>query len=584
MYRDFSNESKNKLLGLVSDVENEKWCDFTDWVGDRWLDFESWIGTLSIKRYVNNVNSYHKKVIDKNNATKKSIEKIFNSVSAIDKTYQGTFNNIEELLKQWKTYVNELSVITDPSNGNFTTQFMSDKLSNILKGIDKQNIECLRDRMVQDIDGELVFNEELLYEYVKKNPAEMSDAEQALLLEVISQLKDTVAIYETLATVGTDKLGMDVINYVSWLSDCTKYESFSAVSAHYNDIYVNLLNYMEEQSEDANTFAASLLTAGIGSGALSIIGVETYENLKDIFGSDSFKAYVAKYKSEHTEQYFLKLEKSEQLGLESGGKFKNINDAIKEKLEDKGKYEEEEITEYYDKDGNKIDEKDAPSFYKRQMTLGEIKKSASASVSIYDGTFEIGDSGEVGVTVGEAEAHASISGGFYVVGANGEKKFSPGVKAEVGASVTALEVDWEQQWLGDENFGLNSDVSVTVGKAEAQAEAQAQIFGEDGKLDLQLNAGASAELIGGEIEGSVGVNVLGGEVGVSGSINYGVGAHAEVGYKDGVFKCDIGASLGVGVSVGFEVDVGGMVDTVADTASAAWDGIKSGWNNFWSGW
>ena len=66
MYRDFSESSKNKLLGLVSDVENEKWCDFTDWVGDRWLDFESWIGTLNIKGYVNNVNSYHKKVIDKN--------------------------------------------------------------------------------------------------------------------------------------------------------------------------------------------------------------------------------------------------------------------------------------------------------------------------------------------------------------------------------------------------------------------------------------------------------------------------------------------------------------------------------------
>lgn len=582
MYRDFSNESKNKLLGLVSDVENEKWCDFTDWVGDRWLDFESWIGTLSIKRYVNNVNSYHKKVIDKNNATKKSIEKIFNSVSAIDKTYQGTFNNIEELLKQWKTYVNELSVITNPSNGSFNTQFMSDKLSNILKGIDKQNVECLRDRMVQDIDGELVFNEELLYEYVKKNPAEMSDAEQALLLEVISQLKDTVAIYETLATVGTDELGMDVINYVSWLSDCTKYESFTAVSAHYNDIYVNLLNYMEEQSEDANTFAASLLNVGIGSGALSILGAEKYKNLDDIFGENSFKAYLAKYKSEHSEQYFAKLEASEKdkFGSDWKKKFNNF----KEDLFNPD-------TSYYDSEtGEKIKpENGKDTFYERDFTLGEIDKTIGVSASIYDGTFDIGENGNLGVTVGEAEAHGSISAGFYVVSgydANGNpiKKFSPGVSAEVGVSVTALEVDWEQQWLGDENFGLNSDVSVTVGKAEAKAEAQAQVFGENGELDVQLNAGASAELIGGEIEGSVGVNVLGGEVGVSGSINYGIGAHAEVGYKDGVIKCDIGASLGIGVSVGFEVDVGGMVDTVADAASAAWDGIKSGWNDFWSKW
>ena len=36
MLRDFSDASKQKLLGLVSQVENEKYSDFTDWVGDRW--------------------------------------------------------------------------------------------------------------------------------------------------------------------------------------------------------------------------------------------------------------------------------------------------------------------------------------------------------------------------------------------------------------------------------------------------------------------------------------------------------------------------------------------------------------------
>ena len=32
--RDFSNASKQKLLGMVDDVEKEKFCDFTDFVGD----------------------------------------------------------------------------------------------------------------------------------------------------------------------------------------------------------------------------------------------------------------------------------------------------------------------------------------------------------------------------------------------------------------------------------------------------------------------------------------------------------------------------------------------------------------------
>ena len=82
--RDFSDSAKQKLLNLVSEVEDEKMSDFTDWMGDRWYDFESWIGTLNIKNYINNVNAYHKKVIDKNNATKESIEKIFSDVKKVD--------------------------------------------------------------------------------------------------------------------------------------------------------------------------------------------------------------------------------------------------------------------------------------------------------------------------------------------------------------------------------------------------------------------------------------------------------------------------------------------------------------------
>ena len=305
------------------------------------------------------------------------------------------------------------------------------------------------------------------------------------------------------------------------------------------------------------------------------------EKSEDIYGKNSVRAFVAKYDSEHTEQYFGKAEASTADSLKSSVKFKDTEDAIEDKLEEKGYLKKDDKTKYY-KDGEEIYTKDAPTFYKKQATVLENKKTASASASIYDGKYDVGDNGELSVVVGEAEAHASISGGFYVIGANGEKKFSPGVSAEIGASATALEIEWEQQWLGDENLGLNSDVTVTAGKASAKANVGAQVFGSDGKLDLQLGASASAEAIGGEIEGSVGVNVLGGEVGVKGSVNYGIGAHADVGYRDGVFKCDVGASLGVGVSLGFEVDAGGMVDTVSDAASAVWDGAKDGWNNFWS--
>lgn len=94
MKRDFSEAARQELFSLVSQVENEKWCDFTDWVGDRWYDFEEWIGSLDIKNYIDNINEYHKKVIDKNNATIGQIEEIFEDVNQVSADYKARTDSI----------------------------------------------------------------------------------------------------------------------------------------------------------------------------------------------------------------------------------------------------------------------------------------------------------------------------------------------------------------------------------------------------------------------------------------------------------------------------------------------------------
>lgn len=591
MKRDFSESSKQELLRMVNAVESEKWSSFTDWVGDRWLDFESVIGSLGIRNYINNVNTYHKKVIDKNNATEESINKIFAEVNAVDDSYGTSFRNVRENLNQWLDYVKALEQIVSPGTGRFTPSYMEGRLNNLLKEISKSNIQRILDTMIRNLNGELIFDETVMYEYIKMDPGKITDDELGALLQAMAKLKDTVATYETLATFGDDKLGADIWTKISWLAEDTKYESFTAVSMHYNKIYVNLLNKITELSEDMKTVAGSIVRICNGESSLDVLGFDYSKEVGKLFGDASFAAYALKYVSAHSEQYFLKLEASEKNSWNAFGKLKPLEEHTKklknkfnDMAEDKGWRESEKITEYYDKDGNLIKEKDAPEFYKKEMTILETKKDWNASVSIYDGEFtnDLGGGGKVDVTVGEAEAHAAVSGGLYMINAKGDKQFMPGVQAEIGASVTAAKAEWEQQWLGDENFGLNTEVGVTAGKAGVGGQLGAQLYDKDGKLNVQLGGKLEAEAIAAEVEGSVGVNVLGGEVGVKGGVNFGVGAHADVGYKDGVFKCDIGASLGVGLSLDVEVDVGGMVETVADTATAAWDGIKDGWNDFWS--
>ena len=51
---------------MVEDVEKDRICAFTDWIGDSYYRVQSWIGQLNIRYYINDVDSYHRKVLDKN--------------------------------------------------------------------------------------------------------------------------------------------------------------------------------------------------------------------------------------------------------------------------------------------------------------------------------------------------------------------------------------------------------------------------------------------------------------------------------------------------------------------------------------
>ena len=299
-------------------------------------------------------------------------------------------------------------------------------------------------------------------------------------------------------------------------------------------------------------------------------GTESSDREGWFSGHGSNTAYAYKSEGENGSWYFGKASASGGWGgsLESSGKLWKRSRPDKEFSRDVSYYDvhyQDSVSENY------------TTFYSPKYTIleGQII-GGQASASILEGSWS-NDKTSLYGTVGKVEAHAGINAGLYVYDGNGNKVFTPGVKAEIGASATALHGSWDQQWLGDENLGVNSHVEVTVGKAEAKGEVNlGWVEGNTGNPSFQADVKLSAEAIAAEAKGSVGVNVLGGEVGVKGSVNFGVGAHADFGYKDGVIKCDIGASLGVGASVGFEVDIGGMVDTVAKNADKVGDAIGKG--------
>lgn len=135
MYREFSENYKKELLRLVSAVENSETSDFTDWSVDRWSNFEYWISYLNIRSYISNVNSYHRKVFDKNNATKDSIVKIFNDVTYLDMKYAGDLSEVKIALQKWQNYIDQLRIIVEPSNGKFNIPYINNTMKGSLTDI-----------------------------------------------------------------------------------------------------------------------------------------------------------------------------------------------------------------------------------------------------------------------------------------------------------------------------------------------------------------------------------------------------------------------------------------------------------------
>lgn len=212
-------------------------------------------------------------------------------------------------------------------------------------------------------------------------------------------------------------------------------------------------------------------------------------------------------------------------------------------------------------------------FYDKETTIAEVKAEHKIEGSVIHEKIEgkskyASGSMEAKIITGEASASASAGLYTYVKDKDGKTKriFSPGVSAEVGASVAAFEICGESRiGLGEDNnmLGIYGDFDAKAASAEAKAKVALN------RNEIYACASAEADLA--KISGTAGVSVLGTDIGVTASAKIGVGAHANIGYTDGKLKVDIGAAVGVGFDLGFEVNVKGTVDMIVDNASAIYN-------------
>ena len=111
MYRDFTNEELEKLLGYVRNQDesnrNVIWSIadfFSDLAGDSDLDVDD---------YINDIDGYHKKLIDAENMTAKRIKQIFEAVHEQDKSTLTNIDIINGLADALAKYVQKLKGYID---------------------------------------------------------------------------------------------------------------------------------------------------------------------------------------------------------------------------------------------------------------------------------------------------------------------------------------------------------------------------------------------------------------------------------------------------------------------------------------
>lgn len=195
-------------------------------------------------------------------------------------------------------------------------------------------------------------------------------------------------------------------------------------------------------------------------------------------------------------------------------------------------------------------------------------------------------SAKVDAKMGNAYAQMQTSPGLYAYNENG-KFFSPCVNADIGAGISALELS-AQGRVENEYLGVYGNVSADFLEAQADAGIVLNIYNEEGQLSPGFYAKASAQANAAQLTGTAGFVIAGAQVGITAGVTVGIGAHGEIGYTDGRFTMEAGASLGVGVSFGLDIDIEGLMEGISAAAGEAWsqlsEAFAEGWEQFVEFW
>lgn len=425
-----------------------------------------------------------------------------------------------------------ISIEPPRAKGTLTEQ---SKLEKTLKGL-YQEVENVRSGLTFKIAGQEAIAARL------RSAAEQIDREAVSVGALRSGLMEVVARYEQTESGNLNRVGAEKTTVQGSNSGNIWGGLLPGMGVVFPGWLWDLLIPLKPSPWPIGSELVKWIAAVIGMGSPKTEGEVKFESDADVDLNDAFK---------------------------DKGIFKKISD-----FEDANS-ESEHDRYYYDpktKTYTKVDGKD-------EKALEEFEKHNEGLIPVDLKVAGVGASGSISAWNLSGETEPGGIGGaegsvdlFKLEGDASAYIGMLGIGASAGASFTAFSAE-ERAYLGTEDLQIYEEVGVTAGKVGTEISGSAGLIDKEGKFNPSAYVGASAEAIAGEVSGSVGVKALGADVAVKGSLNYGIGAHANVGIHDGKISVDIGATLGVGASVKLDIDVSGTVEAIGDAVGNVASGV-----------
>lgn len=189
MIREFSEGTRDELKNIIQQIKDIELCAPADFVHDLYYKAAESTGNLNLDDFNNNIDEYHRAVLDKENATENKIDKIYQAVEMVDISYESIFKQYRASVQSQKDFVDKMISIIDPSQGTFTVDRVTVNLSLLAESV-KIGIVSSQVEIMRNGTGDGNYNYDYIRELMSKDPEDVTKEEYEALIYIFNEMND----------------------------------------------------------------------------------------------------------------------------------------------------------------------------------------------------------------------------------------------------------------------------------------------------------------------------------------------------------------------------------------------------------